>query len=101
VYSVRAAPTGTSGSRAMPHDGQAPGLFSRTSGHMGQTYAGAAAATGFGARSVVLRALAGGGEDFATAGIPSMTRFEEDGMGLFKYFPGSALNFPMQEGQQK
>ena len=37
VYSVRFVLKGTSGSRDMPHDGQAPGLDSRTWGHMGQT----------------------------------------------------------------
>jgi len=36
---VRVAADGTSGSRAMPQEGHAPGLLSRTSGHIGQTYA--------------------------------------------------------------
>jgi hypothetical protein len=46
-------------------------------------------------------ALSGCNEGFAATGIPSMTRFDEDGTGLFKYFPGSALNFSTHPAQQK
>jgi hypothetical protein len=75
---VRVEATETSGSRAIPQDGHAPGLFSRTSGHIGQTYAGATADSDFvaGAMCVLCALAAGGeGEDFAGAGIPSITRF--------------------------
>src|ERR1700685_1416016 len=88
VYSVRAA-CGISGSRAMPQEGHGPGLGSRTSGHIGQTKAGAAGA-GF-------RLGVGAG-----ATPPRLTNCEGGGLGpgdgrtapaAFASFCGAAFNF--------
>jgi hypothetical protein len=70
---------------------------------MGQTYTGSVAA-GFGAdRLLTESALAGSSdvEDFAGAGVPSMTRFDENRVGCFKYVWGWLLNFSAHEAQQK
>jgi hypothetical protein len=70
---------------------------------MGQTYAGAAEACGFGAGGVVIFCASAvcRGEGFGGAGIPSITRFDETVAALFKYPCGLALNFSTQCAQQK
>jgi hypothetical protein len=40
-------------------------------------------------------------EAVAAAGIPSLTRLDEDGIGLPKYPCGFALNFSLHAAQQK
>jgi hypothetical protein len=70
---------------------------------MGQTYAGSVASAFAADRLLPEWALAGSGdaEDFAGAGVPSMTRFDDNGTSRFKYVWGWPLNFSTHEAQQK
>jgi hypothetical protein len=68
---------------------------------MGHTYAGAAAAGWVIVLCVIAARVEYEDEGFGGADTPSITRFDEDGDGLFKYLPGSVLNFSPQEVQQK
>jgi hypothetical protein len=70
---------------------------------MEQTYPGSVAA-GLGAGRLAAEwALEGSGaaKDFAGAGVPSMTRFDDNGAGRFTYVWGWPLNFSTHEAQQK
>jgi hypothetical protein len=66
---------------------------------MGQTYAGPEDVLRFeGGETTGIEAAV---EDVAAAGIPSLTRLDEDGIGLPKYPCGFALNFSLHAAQQK